>query len=54
MGSGYYAAFSGLLARTEALDSAADNLSNAGTTGFRAERDYFRNAIMGPEALIRS
>ncbi|HTY85430.1 MAG TPA: flagellar hook basal-body protein [Silvibacterium sp.] len=51
MGSGYYAAFSGLLARTEALDSAADNLSNAGTTGFRAERDYFRNAIMGPEAL---
>ncbi len=50
-GQRFYAAFSGLFARTEALDSAADNLSNAGTTGFRAERDYFRNAIMGPEAL---
>jgi flagellar basal-body rod protein FlgF len=51
MGSGYYAAFTGLLARTEALDSAASNLSNSGTAGFRAEREYFRNAIMGPDAL---
>lgn len=51
MGSGYYAAFSGLVARSEALDSAASNLSNAGTKGFRAEREYFRSAIMGPDAL---
>ncbi len=51
MDSGYYAAFSGLLARTQALDSAASNLSNANTTGFRAERDFFRGAIMGPDAL---
>ncbi|MBV8520768.1 MAG: flagellar hook basal-body protein [Acetobacteraceae bacterium] len=51
MDSGYYAAFSGLLARTEALDSAASNLSNANTTGFRAEREFFRGAIMGPHAL---
>ncbi len=50
MDSGYYAAFSGLLARTEALDSAASNLSNANTTGFRAEREFFRSAIVGPEA----
>jgi flagellar basal-body rod protein FlgF len=49
--SGYYAAYSGLLARTEALDSAASNLSNAGTKGFRAEREFFRSAIMGPDAL---
>jgi len=49
--SGYYAAFAGLLARTEALDSAASNLSNASTKGFRAEREYFRSAIMGPDAL---
>jgi len=49
--SGYYAAFSGLLARTEALDSAASNLANANTSGFRAEREYFRNAIVGPDAL---
>jgi flagellar basal-body rod protein FlgF len=51
MSSGYYAAFSGLLARSEALDSAASNLSNSGTNGFRAEREFFRSAIMGPDAL---
>jgi flagellar basal-body rod protein FlgF len=49
--SGYYAAFSGLVARTQALDTAASNLSNTSTTGFRAERDYFRGAIFGPHAL---
>ncbi len=51
MDSGYYAAFSALLARTQALDSAASNLSNASTNGFRAEREFFRSAIMGPHAL---
>jgi flagellar basal-body rod protein FlgF len=49
--SGYYAAFAGLLARSQALDLAAGNLANAGTAGYRAERDYFRSAILGPEAL---
>jgi flagellar basal-body rod protein FlgF len=49
--SGYYAAFSGLLARSQALDLAAGNLANAGTAGYRAERDYFRSAILGPDAL---
>lgn len=51
MDSGYYAAFSGLLARSQALDLAAGNLANAGTAGYRAERDYFRSAIVGPDAL---
>lgn len=51
MDSGYYAAFSGLLARTEALDSAASNLANANTSGFRAEREFFRDAIVGPNVL---
>lgn len=50
MGSGFYAAFSGSLARSEALDTAASNLANAGTQGFRAEREYFRSALMGPGA----
>ncbi len=50
MDSGYYAAYAGLLARTQALDSAASNLSNANTNGFRAEREYFRGVILGPEA----
>jgi flagellar basal-body rod protein FlgF len=51
MGSGFYAAFSGWLARSEALDAAASNLANAGTQGFRAEREYFRSALMGPGAM---
>jgi flagellar basal-body rod protein FlgF len=48
--SGFYAAYTGLLARTEALDSAASNLANVNTTGFRAEREYFRGVILGPDA----
>ena len=51
MDSGYYAAFAGLLARSQALDVAAGNLANAGTAGYRAERDYFRSAILGQTAL---
>ena len=47
MDSGLYAAYTGLLARTQALDTAANNLANAGTTGFRAERDYFRGVLAG-------
>ncbi|MFT4111559.1 flagellar hook-basal body protein [Silvibacterium sp.] len=50
MSSGFYAAYSGLLARTEALDAAASNLSNSSTRGFRAEREFFRGALMGPDA----
>jgi flagellar basal-body rod protein FlgF/flagellar basal-body rod protein FlgG len=46
--SGYYAALTGLVARSQALDSVASNLANAGTAGFRAERDYFRDALVGP------
>jgi flagellar basal-body rod protein FlgF len=49
--SGYYAAFCGWLARSQALDVAAGNLANAGTAGYRAERDYFRSVILGPEVL---
>ncbi len=50
MGSGFYAAYSGLLARTEALDSAASNLANSSTTGFRAEREYFKGIVTGLES----
>ena len=51
MDSGLYAAYSGLLARNETLDSAASNLANSSTTGFRAERGYFREAIAGEDSL---
>jgi len=47
MDSGIYAAYTGLLARTQALDTAANNLANAGTTGFRAQRDYFSGVLAG-------
>ncbi len=46
MDSGYYAAMTGLLARMQALDTAAENLANAQTPGFRAEREYFRGVML--------
>ena len=51
MDSGYYAATTGLIARTQALDTAAANLANAQTPGYRAEREYFRSILLGPDAL---
>jgi flagellar basal-body rod protein FlgF/flagellar basal-body rod protein FlgG len=50
MDSGYYAAMTGLVARTQALDIAATNLANAQTPGYRAEQEYFRSVLMGPDA----
>jgi flagellar basal-body rod protein FlgF/flagellar basal-body rod protein FlgG len=50
MDSGYYAAMTGLVARTQALDTAAANLANAQTPGYRAEREYFRSVLLGPDA----
>ena len=50
MDSGYYAAMTGLVARTQALDMAATNLANVQTPGYRAEREYFRSALLGPDA----
>ncbi|MGA2216922.1 MAG: flagellar hook basal-body protein [Terracidiphilus sp.] len=50
MDSGYYAAMTGLIARTQALDIAATNLANAQTPGFRAEQEFFRSVLLGPDA----
>jgi flagellar basal-body rod protein FlgF len=49
MDSGYYAAMTGLVARTQALDTAASNLANAQTPGYRAEREFFRSVVLGPD-----
>lgn len=46
MDSGLYAAYTGLLSRTQALDTAANNLANVGTGGFRAEKDFFRGVLV--------
>lgn len=48
MDSGYYAAFAGLVSRTQALDTAASNLANAQTAGYRAEREFFRSVLLDP------
>ena len=50
MDSGYYAAVAGLVARTQDLDIAASNLSNAQTPGYRSERETFRSVLLGPDA----
>lgn len=41
MDSGYYAAFTGLVARLEALDVIANNLANVSTTGYRGQREFY-------------
>jgi flagellar basal-body rod protein FlgF len=45
MDSGIYAACSGLVARTQALDLAANNLANTSTTAFRSEQPTFHAAL---------
>lgn len=46
MDSGYYAACAGLISRTEALDTIANNLANSSTAGFRAEHNVFRAMLV--------
>lgn len=49
--SGFYAACAGLLARTQALDLAANNLANASTPGYRAQHETFRALVAGRRAM---
>lgn len=46
MNSGYYAACAGLVSRTEAMDSIANNLANGSTPGFRARHNVFRSMLV--------
>jgi len=41
--SGFYAAFTGLLAGTQALELAANNLANISTTGYKAQREFYNS-----------
>jgi flagellar basal-body rod protein FlgF len=45
MNSGFYAACTGLMARTQSLDTIANNLANASTAGFRASRNVFSSLL---------
>jgi len=45
MSSGYYAACTGLMSRTQALDTIANNLANVSTVGFRASHNVFSSIL---------
>jgi flagellar basal-body rod protein FlgF/flagellar basal-body rod protein FlgG len=45
MNSGYYAACTGLMSRTEALETIANNLANTSTAGFRATHNVFSSLL---------
>jgi len=49
MDSGYYAACTALVARTQALDTVANNIANTSTVGFRAERNIFSSVLAAAE-----
>jgi flagellar basal-body rod protein FlgF/flagellar basal-body rod protein FlgG len=53
MDSGFYAACTGLLASTDALDLTAANLANLSTTGYKAQLEFYRSleASMGNRRL---
>ena len=43
MDSGFYAACTGLLAKTDALELAANNMANLSTTGYKAQTEFYRS-----------
>jgi len=53
MDSGFYAACTGLLAKTDALDLAASNIANLSTTGYKAQLEFYSSleASMGKHRL---
>jgi flagellar basal-body rod protein FlgF/flagellar basal-body rod protein FlgG len=50
MDSGYYAACTALAARTQALDTIANNLANANTAGYRAEHNVFSAVLASTQS----
>jgi flagellar basal-body rod protein FlgF/flagellar basal-body rod protein FlgG len=45
MDSGYYAACTALVSRTQELDTIANNLANVSTVGYRAEKNIFSTVL---------
>ena len=54
MDSGYYAACTALVSRTQALDTLANNLANASTVGFRAEHNVFSSVLASAQGSTNS
>jgi len=50
MGSGFYAAFSGLAAKTQELDLLASNLANVSTTGYKGQLPFYQELEASPHA----
>jgi flagellar basal-body rod protein FlgF len=50
MDSGFYAACTALMSKTQALDSVANNLANVNTTGFKSERNQFSSVLANASA----
>jgi flagellar basal-body rod protein FlgF/flagellar basal-body rod protein FlgG len=46
MNSGYYAACTALMARTQSLETIANNLANVSTSGFRASHNVFSSLLI--------
>jgi flagellar basal-body rod protein FlgF len=54
MDSGYYAACTALMSRTQALDTIANNLANASTVGFRSQHNVFSSVLASAEGASGS
>ena len=54
MDSGLYAACTALMARTDALDTIANNLANSSTNGFRARHSSFSSVLAGSGRELNS
>ncbi len=50
MDSGFYAACTALMSKTEALESVANNLANVNTSGYRAQRNQFSSILANASA----
>ncbi len=54
MDSGFYAAVSGAVARTDAIDLVANNIANTATTGYKAEREFYQTLVATPPSARMS
>ena len=54
MDSGLYAACAGLVARTQALDLAANNLANVNTNGYKAQLPTFQSVLANASSAVSS
>ena len=50
MDSGFYAACTALMSKTQALDLVANNLANVNTSGFKSERNQFSSVLANASA----